>query len=145
MALVLRDVHAACGGQDLHVFANRDDITLRLSDFSDDTLAAFGCLAERLLRHGHLYISDTSIGLPPQGHGPTAVEVDLLREVGIRVADTGCVELVGIPIESDSFVEEVSLYKVSEVGDHALSKMHSKYVAESQLDTWCNVRVPEID
>ena len=50
----------------------------------------------------HLNLGKT-VALVPKGHVSTPEEISLLAGVGVRIADEGGIQVVGVPVGTDEF------------------------------------------
>ncbi|CAB1119445.1 unnamed protein product [Ectocarpus sp. CCAP 1310/34] len=102
--------------------AYMDDISLHFKNITAENIQVIPDLVDELEAVGIIVNRGKSSALPPPGHDVTPAERRLLGDAGLPIAEEG-ITVVGVPIGTDAYVEDIAMKVITEGGADKLARM----------------------
>ncbi|CAB1115520.1 unnamed protein product [Ectocarpus sp. CCAP 1310/34] len=102
--------------------AYMDDISLHFKNITAENIQVIPDVVDELEAVGIIVNRGKSSALPPPGHDVTPAERRLLGDAGLPIAEEG-ITVVGVPIGTDAYVEDIAMKVITEGGADKLARM----------------------
>ena len=103
---VLKRIRSKFEPGGVELFAYLDDISIGTMEVTPDTVEVVPFLQREVSNIGIDIDPSKAVALPPKGQVSMPEKIALLEDIGVRIAERGGVQVVGVPVGTDEFTRE---------------------------------------